>query len=30
MGASLFIGWNDNGQRESNFQRAGGFLNGNY
>ena len=30
MGASLFIGWNDNGQRESNFQRTGGFVNGNY
>ncbi|MFP9530472.1 hypothetical protein [Pectobacterium brasiliense] len=30
MGASLFIGWNDNGKRESNFQRTGGFVNGNY
>ena len=30
MGASLFIGWNDNGQRESNFQRTGGFVNGSY
>jgi len=30
MGASLFIGLNDNGQRESNFQRTGGFVNGSY
>ncbi|MEQ9891950.1 hypothetical protein [Pectobacterium aroidearum] len=30
MGASLFIGWNNNGQRGSDFQRTGGFVNGNY
>lgn len=30
MGGSLFIGWNDNRQRESNFQRTGGFVNGSY
>lgn len=30
MGASLFIGWNDKGQREENFQRTGGFVNGSY
>ncbi|MGM3225995.1 hypothetical protein [Dickeya zeae] len=30
MGGSLFIGWNDNGQRESNFQRTGGFVNRSY
>lgn len=30
MGASLFIGWNDKGQREANFQRTGGFVNGSY
>ncbi|MEX2942557.1 hypothetical protein [Serratia fonticola] len=30
MGASLFIGWNDKGQREADFQRTGGFVNGSY
>jgi len=30
MGASLFIGLNDKGQREANFQRTGGFVNGSY
>lgn len=30
MGASLFIGWNNKGQREANFQRTGGFVNGSY
>ena len=30
MGASLFIGMNDNGQKPSNFQRTGGFVNGDY
>ena len=30
MGSSLFIGGNDNGQRERKFQRTGGFVNGSY
>jgi hypothetical protein len=30
MGGSLFVGWNDHGQRESDFQRTGGFVNGSY
>lgn len=30
MGASLFIGWNDHAQRESDYQRTGGFVNGSY
>ena len=30
MGASLFIGWNNKGQREANFQRIGDFVNGSY
>ena len=30
MGASLFIGWNDKEQRESNFERTGGFVNSSY
>ena len=30
MGASLFIGMNDKGQKASNFQRAGDFVNSHY
>jgi len=30
MGASLFIGMNDKGQKASNFQRTGDFVNSNY
>lgn len=30
MGASLFIGMNDKGQKASNFQRTGNFVNSNY
>lgn len=30
MGASLFIGWNHNKQRDDIFQRTGGFVNGRY
>lgn len=30
MGASLFIGMNDKGQKASNFQRTGDFVNSHY
>lgn len=30
MGASLIIGMNDNGQKSSDFQRTGDFVNGNF